>query len=297
MKEFVLRKAKSLAVLAMTALTVMASPAQTALAAPGDLIAEVTTAEGSSLLWARAISPSVAFDGHYLYYVEYSGSILHRIDVPPAGGSSPATGQVDTMISGAGSGIMSIAYDSGRDLFWAIGGDGLSVYTLSKAGAATLQYRVDPASGRPGYQPQPYPVEIKVAYDKSDDTIWYSPDGLARIYHYQSTPNALGTATLVAATPYVDVDMTAECGYSQSSGVAVGGSQLFVSIAGCPLYFAFTKTGTKLGSYPMPLAAAGDLECDNVSYGVSVIWVKDEYGGRIQAYEQPSAGACAFGGG
>jgi hypothetical protein len=297
MKEFVLRKAKSLAVLALTALTVMASPAQTALAAPGDLIAEVTTAEGSSLLWARGISPSVAFDGHYLYYVEYSGSMLHRINVPPAGGSSPATGQVDTMISGAGSGIISIAYDAGRDLFWAIGGDGLSIYTLSKAGAATLQFRVDPMSDRPGYQAQLYPAEIKVAYDRSDDTIWYSPDGFARIYHYQSTPDAFGTASLVAATPYIDVDMTAECGYSQSSGVAAGASQLFVSISGCPLYFAFTKTGTKVGSYPMQLAAAGDLECDNVSYGVSVIWVKDEWGGRIQAYEQPSAGACALGGG
>jgi len=289
--------AGALAVLALIAFSLAAGRAQVATAAPGDLIAEVTTPEGTGLLWARGISPSVAFDGHYLYYAEYSGSVLHRIDVPPAGASTPATGQVDATITGAPSGIMSIAYDSGRDLFWAVGGDGLSIYTLGKSGAATLQFRVDPASDRPGYQPQMYPAEIKIAYDRTDDTIWYSPDAFARIYHYQTSPDALGTASLVAATPYVDVNMTAECGYSQSSGVAVGGSNLLVSISGCPLYFAFTKTGTKVGSYPMQLASAGDLECDNVSYGVSVVWVKDEWGGRIQAYEQPSAGACVFGGG
>jgi len=282
---------------ALIALTAIAARPQGATAAPGDLVAEVTTSEGSGLLWARGISPSVAFDGRYLYYAEYSGSVLHRIDVPPAGASTPASGQVDTMITGSSSGIMSIAYDAGRDLFWAIGGDGVSVYTLSKSGVATLRFRVDPVSDRPGYQPQMYPAEIKIAYDRSDDTIWYSPDAFARIYHYQSSPDALGTAALVAGTPYVDVDMNAECGYSQSSGVAVGGGNLFVSLSGCPLYFAFTKTGVKVGSWPMQLSAAGDIECDNVSYGVSVMWVKDEWGGRMQAYEQPSAGACVFGGG
>ncbi len=286
-----------ISILAATLLVVVAAlgQAERAAAAPGDLIAEVLTPEGNSLLWPRAISPSVGFDGHYLYYVEYAGSVLHRIDVPPAGGSTPATGIVDTVISGAASGIMSIAYDRGRDLFWAVGGDGLSVYTLTKAGVATLVYRVDPVADRPGFQVKMYPAEIKVAYDASDDTIWYSPDATARIYHYLVTPDLMGTAAL-APTPYIDVDMTTECGYSQSSGVAVGGADLFVSIAGCPRYFEFTKTGAKVGSSPMTLPSAGDLECDDVSYGVSVVWVKDEWSGRIQAYEQPSANACGVGG-
>ncbi len=280
----------------MAALTIVAASARPAAAAPGDLIAEVTTAEGAGPLWARGISPSVAFDGQYLYYVEYAGSVLHRIDVPPPGGSTAATGQLDVSITSAPSGIMSIAYDAGRNVFWAVGGDGLSVYTLSKSGSATLAFRVDPMNDRPGFEVRLYPAEIKLAYDRSDDTIWYSPDATTRIYHYQSSPDALGTAALVTATPYIDVDMAAECGYSQSSGVAVGGGDLFVSIAGCPRYFEFTKTGTKVASFPMTLAAAGDLECDSTSYAVSVIWVKDEFGGRIQAYEQPSPGACVTGG-
>lgn len=273
-----------------------------ATAAPGDLIAEVTTSEGSGPLWTRGISPSVGFDGQYLYYVEYAGSILHRINVPPAGASSAATGQVDTAIVGSSSGIMSIAYDAGRDLFWAVGGDGLTLYTLTKSGTATARFTVDPTTDRPGYQPKTFAAEVKIAYDRADDTIWYSPDAMARIYHYQTSPDALGTAAPVAATPWIDVDaapndMAAECGFSQSSAITVGGSDLFVGVAGCSSYFEYTKTGTKVASYPIGMQSTGDFECDNVSYPVSVIWVKDAWGGRIQAYQQPSAGACVFGGG
>ena len=65
----------------------------------------------------------------------------------------------------------------------------------------------------------------------------------------------------------------------------------------CPYYFEFTKTGTKLAWYPSDLPHAQDLECDNLSYGVSVIWARDSGDGHIRAFEQPSASACVFGGG
>src|SRR5438046_5487273 len=90
-----------------------------ALAKPGDLIAEVTTIEGFGPTWPRGISVSVGFDGQYLYYTEYGGSILHRINVPPAGAATPATGQVDVPITGAPSGLRTIAYAARRHLFWA----------------------------------------------------------------------------------------------------------------------------------------------------------------------------------
>lgn len=278
-----------------------AVPAQ---AARGDRIAEVITPEDNSLMWARGISPNVAFDGTYLYYTEYAGSILHRINVPPPGGPTNATGQVNVPIMGSSSGIMTLAYDRRRDGFWAIGGNGLSVYFLTKAGSATLVYTIDPMNDRPGFQSGPFATETKIAYDGTDDTIWYSPDATARIYHYQVTPDALGTASLVAATPYIDVgaapnDVAAQCGYSQSSGVAVGGASLFITVAGCPYYFEYTKTGVKVAAHaygPM-LDSSQDAECDNVSYGVAVLWMKEGYKGRIVAIEQPSAGACVYGGG
>jgi hypothetical protein len=277
-------------------LTVMAAPAG---AAAGDLVADVVVPEE----YPTNIAPSVAFDGTYLYYLGYGTPVLHRIDVPPAGGTTFATGHVATPITGA-QGVISLAYDAGRDQFWAVGSDGLTIYLLSKTGTATRVFSVDPAQDRPGFQSGMYATEVKIAYDRSDDTIWYSPDAMTRIYHYSTTPDALGTAQLVSASPYVNVglppnDMNAQCGYSQSSGIATGGANLFVSVGGCDYLFEYTKTGTKVAWYAYnayPGGSAQDVECDDLTYGVPVFWIRDAWDGHIRAFEQP-VGACAYGGG
>jgi hypothetical protein len=273
--------------------------AELAFAAPGDLVAEVVTPEGGGLLWPTAISPSVAFDGRYLYYAEYAGSILHRLDVPPPGGSTPATGRVDYPITGSMSGVMTLSYDAGRDIFWAVSGNGLAIYRLTKTGAATLAYQIG-ADDRPGFQTGPFAVETKIAYDRSDDSIWYSPDATSRIYHYHTYADVLGTAALVEGTPYVDVNVTAQCGFNQSSGVAAGASALFITVTGCPYYFQYAKTGAQLAAHAINYAgqqSTQDLECDDLSYSVPVFWIKDGYDSRIRAFEQPAGGLCAFGGG
>jgi hypothetical protein len=299
------RKVRPLSVLALAGGLFTLSRVVPALAAQGDLIAQVITPQDEGFLWARGISPSIAFDGTDLYYTEYAGSVLHRIDVPPQGGPTNATGHVEVPITGAAAGIMTLSYDASRDAFWAVGGDGLSIYLLTKAGTATRAYWIDPLNDRPGFQTGPFVIEAKIAYDGTDDTIWYSPDATSRIYHYHTSPDMLGTARLVAATPYIDVDaapndVASQCGYNQSSGVAVGGAHLFITVAGCPYYFEYTKSGGKVGAYaynfPVPNSSQ-DLECDDLSYGVPVLWIKEGYEGRILAVEQPSAGACLFGGG
>jgi hypothetical protein len=280
---------------------------QPAAAAGGDLVADVALPEP----WPQRIAPSVAFDGHHLYYTDHAGSTLRRIDVPAAGGTQAATGQVNVPISGAPSGIMSIAYDRGRDAFWAVGGDGQGIYLLRRTGAATLVFTVDPANDRPFMHLGHFAHEVKIAYDGTDDTLWYAPDATSRIYHYHTFPDALGTAALVAATPFINVaaapnDMNAECGYSQHNGVAVGGANLFVSVTGCAYYFEYTRTGTKVAAYrynPYPYGAPGDgsptqdMECDDVSYSVPVFWIRDGWDGHIRAFEQPAAGSCGLGGG
>ena len=269
-----------------------------AAAANGDLIADVVVPD----MYPSSIAPSVAFDGNHLYYVGYGSPVLHRIDVPAAGGTTPASGHVETPITGA-SGIMTLAYDAGRDAFWAVGNDGVSIYLLTKTGGATRVFTVDPAD-RPDFQAGMYATEVKIAYDRSDDTIWYSPDATTRIYHYHTTPDALGTAQLVAGSPYIHVglpgnDMAAQCGYSQSSGIAVGGGNLFISVAGCNYLFEYTKTGTKVAWHAYNVYAGGspqDVECDDRSYAVPVFWIRDAWDGHIRAFEQPGA-ACSFGGG
>jgi len=292
------RLRRILAVAAALALAGTIAGAAPARANTGDLVADVLVPE-ASVIWARGLAPSVGFDGRDLYYLDYAGSVLHRIAAPPPG-ASVGTGHADFPITGAPSGVMSIAYDRGRDLFWAIGGDGLSVYRLTKAGAATLAFRVDAATDRPGLQAGPAAVEVKLAYDGADDTIWYAPDATTRIYHYGTAPDLLGTASLVAANPYIDIDVAAQCGYSQSSGVATGGATLFVSVAGCPYIFEFTKNGALTAAYAYAWTgqqSTQDVECDDTTYGVPVFWIKDGYDGHIRAFEQPRAGACAEGGG
>ena len=292
-----------LAVATLVVGQIAAGNAHPAAAAPGDVIAEITIPESDGLLWLRGVAKAIGFDGHNLFYAEYAGQVLHRIDVPPPGASF-ASGHIDIPITGAPSGIMAISYDATRDAFWAVGGDGLSIYLLSKGGQAALQYTIDPNSDRPGNCKTVMGCgsEAKINYDGADDSIWYANDTSARLYHYQSTPDALGTAQLVATTPYVDVDvppndMYLQCGYSQVSGFAVGGPNLYITVAGCEYYFEYTKTGTKLGQYPERPASSGDFECDNLSYSVSVIWARDGWSGHIRAYEQPRANACIYGGG
>src|SRR2546428_4823716 len=241
---------------ALAFLQITLGRAQPALAAPGDLIADVIVPEAAAL-WVGGISPSVGLDGRYLYYTDYMGSALHRIDAPPPGAAVVGTGHVDFPIVGAPSARLTLSYAGGRGMFWAMGGDGLSVYQLSKTGSATLQFQIEPLGDRPGYRCSgQYCAETKLNYDRADDTIWYTPDTVTRIWHYQTYPDALGTAVLVAATPYIDVDiapndMGAQCaGGNGSSGVATGGAHLFITQGGCGYYFEYTKTGTKVAWHP-----------------------------------------------
>ena len=173
---------------------IVAGPAQPAAAAPGDVIVDMPVPETDGVLWPRGIAKAIGFDGHYLYYAEWAGPVLHRIDVPPAGSRGPVTGHVDIPVQGAPSGIMAISYDAGRDAFWAVGGDGLSIYLLSKSGLATLRYTIDPVADRPGNCKvgAGCPSEAKINYDGTDDTLWYAPDTSARIYHYASSPTHWG---------------------------------------------------------------------------------------------------------
>jgi hypothetical protein len=90
------------------------------LAAPGDIIADV---DASPSAGGDAIfGVSVGFDGNFLYYTNFDDMVLHRIDVPPPGGPTPATGHTDFPIVGAPNGINTFSYDATRDVFWAVSG-------------------------------------------------------------------------------------------------------------------------------------------------------------------------------
>jgi hypothetical protein len=294
------RRLRLLTVLMLTALLAVLGGILPAAAAPGDNVADLSTPEGATVS-ALGIAKAVAMDGHYIYYAEYAGSVMHRVNVPPLGASN-ATGHIDIPIAGIPGGVMTFAYDGGRDTFWAVDSQGTGVYLLSKSGIATRQFTVDPVNGLPGTcKYSNCSPEVKIAYDRSDDTIWYSPDTTQRVYHFKSAGDALGRGVLVATTPYVDVnvapnDFTPQCASSYVSGIATGGSDLFFEIGACNYYFEFTKTGTRVAAIQRPFGTSGGLACDNVSYAVSVIWMRAGWDGHIYAVEQPRANACVYGG-
>jgi hypothetical protein len=282
--------------------------ARPAAAAAGNTVADVITPEGA------VFAIGVAFDGQYLYYLESSGSVLHRIDVPPPCGDpcvpTAATGHVDIPIVAplnpfGLNGLNALSYDKARGVFWAAGGDGLSIYRVTKTGIATLAFAIQPLLGeRPGDCKMGFCWALidGLAYDASDDTLWYKPDASNRIYHYHTYGSLLGTAVL-ASPAYVDTDvapndLASDCGFNYPSWVVVGGGDLFVGADRCEYYFEYAKAGAKLArtSYNFRGTPDGDAECDDQSYAVSVIWTRDVHDGHIRAFEQPSAGACAFGG-
>src|SRR5437868_735354 len=99
---------------AVAVLTAVMSGAQPVAAAPGDVIADIVVPE-VYVNGSYGIAKAVAYDGHNLYYAEFGGSTLHRIDMPPPGGPNQVTGHTDIPIIGAIGGIMTIAYDVGPD--------------------------------------------------------------------------------------------------------------------------------------------------------------------------------------
>jgi hypothetical protein len=226
--------------------------------------------------------------------------------------TSVASGHIDIPITsplnpfGIG-GINAMSYDSRRGTFWTVGGDGLTIYQLSKTGLATTAFAIDPAQGRPGACKTTICWSSLVdglAYDAADDTLWYKPDASNRIYHYLSHGDLLGRAIL-APTPYLDTDvapndLASQCGFNYPSWVVVGGADLFVGADKCQYYFEFAKSGTMVGwsAYNTRGTPDGDAECDNLSYApVSVLWARDVNDGHIRAFEQPAPAACVYGGG
>ncbi len=276
--------------------------AQPVAAAPGDVIADIIVPE-VYVDPSYGIAKAVAYDGHNLYYAEYGGSTLHRIDMPPPGGPNQVTGHTDIQIIGALGGIMTIAYDSGRDKFWAVSSDGTVIYLIDKMGLALRQFAIDQSTLPGTCKEAKCEAEVKIAYDRTDDTIWYSPDTSRRVYHFQTTGDLLDNAVAVAANPYFDVDvppndMNAYCPLgSWASGIATGGSSIFIELTACNYYFEYSKTGTRLGAIPRAFETSGGLTCDNQTYPVSVIWMRQGWTGHIYAIEQPRANACVYGGG
>src|SRR2546421_11958105 len=78
-----------------------------AIAAPGGLVADVIVKEP----YPENISPSVGFDGAYLYHTGYGGAVLPPVNVPPPRAAPPAARPGDNPSTAAAPRSMTLPHD------------------------------------------------------------------------------------------------------------------------------------------------------------------------------------------
>jgi hypothetical protein len=282
----------------LLATAIMLFAAGGASAAPGDKLADIHPADSFG-------GVTVAFDGEFLYYNNFNEPNLHRI-------RPDLTGNAVFPVIGP-PGFNAFSYDASRNSFWAVDSSGLGIWLIPNPAptaisgtpvTGVLQFTINPVFDLPGNCDNGFGCLSLVdglAYDGTDDTLWYSPDASQRIYHFETFMDTDFSAVPASPPPgYIDVndppnDMVAECGFNYSSGVAAGANDLWLDADGCPRYFQYSKTGTKIASFPYDSTRAEDNECDNVTFApLFALWVRD-VDGRIAAFEQPIE--CKVGGG
>jgi hypothetical protein len=133
-----------------------------------------------------------------------------------------------------------------------------------------------------------------VAWDTSDNTVFQGPDVSNTIYHYTAAGASLGS--LVSPCPYDH----GQSPYKGKSGLAVGGTSLFIACDGSLLIYEVNKTtGATITSFNTAGTRTEDLECDPLTFsgeGKDAIWSRDAYTNQLFAFEIP-LDTCGFGGG
>ena len=265
-----------LGVLAIASALFSFSGTPDAAAATGNVLADITPP-------APIGGRSVAFDGHELYYTDLGGSILHR---------SSASGFPDTDIPLLGGvAINAITYDATHDVFWGVDATGLDVYRIERDGWVGLQFTLVPALDLPGTCNSLAGCSTTVsglAYDATDDSLWYVPQGSSRVYHFNTAGQPVG---------YFDTTTFPECATNGATGIAAGAGVLYLTAGSCTQAFQYTKAGAKSSSFSVGGVQSAGASCDDVTFaGKTAMWVRDAGSGHLRAIEIPS-GSCVLGGG
>jgi uncharacterized repeat protein (TIGR01451 family) len=247
--------------------TVLLIGAGGAAAAPGDILRTINMTPPAGC----GVSVGIAFDGSELIVSESCDNFIYRV--------SPADGTVLGYYAVAGlsgNGIQAMSWDAKDSLLWLESGGTIWSAVLDKptsTGVATPRF--NPGGG----------FTDGLAFDGTDDTIWYSPDVSSTIYHYTQAGTLIGTRSGILGN----------CG---NSGLVVAdATSLYMANNGCGEIWFGDKAGTTTTLFA---SLAGkrveDLECDNTTFAPkSVIWSKDAYDYELNAFEV-TAGQCAQGG-
>ena len=250
----------------------LAVTAPLAVAAPSAAADGVVLREFTADVPPCSVSTGIGFDGERLYLSCWDSNALYVVS--PVDGS-----RLDTITVSGMTGIGALAWDRSRGKMWACDSRSQSVHLLTLDGSsATAERRFTPADG----------CIDGLAYDGGDDSLFTSGDVRPTVYHYSSSGELLDTRAVG--------NSLGGCG---SSGIAVGGGDLFLANNGCSsIYRADNMQGavpTMFASYDRRIE---DLECDDVTFrdeGKAAIWAQDAYDAEIHALEL-NVGDCGFGG-
>jgi uncharacterized repeat protein (TIGR01451 family) len=243
-----------------------------AAAAPGDILRTINVTPPP----ACGLSLGVGFDGTDLLVSTTCDTTITRVD--PANGNVRGTVNIAGVLDGT---IDAISWDAKDNLLWLADGSH-NVYSavLDKTtgtGVATLRFSAASFGG--------FPLTDGLAFDGTDDTIWYSPDVSATIFHFTETGVLLGTRPGVL-------------GSCNNSGLVVAdATSLYMGNDGCSQIWFGDKAGTTTTFFAsLSGKRVEDLECDNTTFAPkSVIWSKDAFDYELNAFEV-TAGQCAQGG-
>jgi hypothetical protein len=247
--------------------------ARSASAATGDSVHETDFSQSC----ASGIGVGVAYDGagHLWVSCYASNPDLLRADA--------VTGVVDQTYNIEG-GLGALAYDATRNALWAGPGCGSSSAIQLIQLDATKSVTGSSAAFTPGL---PGCLDDGLAYDASDDTLYYSPDASTQIEQDKTDGTHLRTFSWTGSGCY-------------NSGLAIGGNLLFQGSDGCSHVWVVDKN-TLAPAFDFATGGVRDegLSCDPntfASQGKQVMWSKEAYSpNRAFAFEIPS-GTCGAGG-
>lgn len=257
-------------------------------AATGDILAQFN-AQVTAGLPACPAGTGIAYDGTSLILSCQTAQILQRVDPVTLANSGTVT------ISGLppSGALGALAWDATRNRLWACFGFGF-------VRVVAIQYQttmVGAIAGSVDTLLTPTPINISggcwdgLAYDGSDDTLWASGDHAATVSHY-----ALNGA-LLSPSPFSVINPPLLGGNFGNSGIAVGGSDLFLANDRGSKIYRVPKnfSGSTLFASASPRRVE-DLECDNKTFAPKgAIWSQDAFDRILTAYEIPPV-LCHFGG-
>lgn len=248
--------------------------------ATGDLVGTVTFSQDC----ASGIGVGVTYDGAgHLWVSCYASN-------PDLLRASATTGVVDQTYNIKG-GLGALAYDVTRNAIWAGPGcatdDNVWLIQLDGTHSVTSSSsQWTPSAGAVSC------LDDGIAFDASDDSIYYSADTSTIIGHYTSSGVLLGSFTWHGADCY-------------NSGLAIGGSLLFEGSDGCSHVWVVDKVSFT-PAFDFSTVVPGDpnfrdegLSCDTETFagiGKEVMWSKEAFSpNRAAAFEIPP-GTCGVGG-